>query len=138
MLKLLKTTDSYADKLVFDQILDERTRDSYKRFKRIPVGVPFIVTMSKCYKLYKRENVGRNQCLLKDYWTEEERIQEGFTFFLNLDDMAREKLRNLCKREPAAKIMVYAVFRRDPQCSGRYISELVKAHMIDVDTDDDC
>lgn len=68
----------------------------------------------------------------------EEEIEKGFTFLLNLDDAAREKLRNLCKREPAVKIMVYGVFRRDPQSSGRYISELIKAHMIDVDTDDDC
>lgn len=138
LLKYLKKNDMYADKLVFDQILDERTKDSYKRFKHIPVGVPFIITASKVYGLYKREYIGNNQCLLKDYWTMEEEIERGFTFLLNLDDTAREKLRNLCRREPAVKIMVYGVFHRDPQRSGRYISELIKAHMIDVDTDNDC
>ena len=138
LLKHLKKNDMYADKMVFDQILDERTKDSYKRFRRIPDGVPFIITASKVYGLYKHEYLSNNQCLLKDYWTMEEEIEKGFTFLLNLDDAAREKLRNLCKREPPVKIMVYSVFHRDPQSSGRYISELIKAHMIDVDTDNDC
>lgn len=64
-------------------------------------------------------------------------MKKGFTFLWNLDDAARDKLRNLCRWESAVKIMVYGVFRRDPQKSGRYISELIKSHMIDVYTDND-
>lgn len=130
VLKSLNTTDYYADKRVFDQILDERTIAAYRGYS-LPIGKPFIITTRKTSPYsYFLEN---NQWALVDYWSKSPNAKEPFVFIFTVTPGAKKKLYNLCQMDPAVKILVYAKFKRHPTLKNAYISELVKAQMITVD-----
>lgn len=133
VLKSLNIHDYYADKFVFDQILDARTIEAYRGYS-LPTGKPFIITARKTSPYsYFLEN---NQWALVDYWSKEPNAYEPFVFILTVTPGAKQKLYNLCKLDPAAKILVYSKFKKHPTLKRTYISDVVKAHMITVDTED--
>ena len=133
VLRSLKTSDYYADKLVFDQILDERTIEAYRGYS-LPTGMPFIISARKTSPyLYSLEN---NQWVLVDYWSKGPNAYEPFVFILTVTPGAKQKLYKLCQHDPAVKIQVYVKLKKHPTLPNTYISELVKAHMICASFDD--
>ena len=127
LLTILPPQVKYADRLVYDQILDERTIDGYKRFGRIPTERPFVINASKAVPRDYGIGLNNNQWLLRDFrdWG-----SNAFLFVLNLDAKAKEKLRNLCEIKPAVKIGVWAIFHAHPTRPMTFESELIKEHMI--------
>lgn len=133
VLKSLNTTDYYADKRVIDQILDERTIATYRRMP-IPEGKPFVITARKTLPNMYVQNRKNNQWVLVDYWTKKPNAYAPLVFVLTVTAAAKKKLYNLCLQEPAARVLIYAKFKRHPELKNTYVSDLVKAHMITVDT----
>lgn len=133
LLQSLDTKDVYADSLVFDQILDERTIDAYRRMP-IPVGKPFVITARKTLPYKYMKNLENNQWVLIDYWAKD--TYSPLVFVLTVTPGAKQKLYNLCQLDPAAKIHVYAIFKKHPTLPFTYLSELVRAQMICASFDD--
>jgi len=129
ILQSLDTKDYYADKLVFDQILDERTVAAYRRMP-IPEGTPFVITVRKTLPYPYVQNLENNQWVLVDYWTKSPNSYTPLVFILTVTAAAKKKLYNLCQRDPVVKIQVYVKLKKHPTLPNTYISELVKAHMI--------
>ena len=129
ILQSLDTKDYYADKLVFDQILDERTVAAYRRIP-IPEGTPFVITVRKTLPYPYVQNLENNQWVLIDYWTKSINSYAPLVFILTVTAAAKKKLYNLCQHDPAVKIQVYVKLKKHPTLPNTYISELVKAHMI--------
>lgn len=133
ILQSLDTKDYYADKLVFDQILDARTIEAYRGYS-LPTGKPFIITARKTspYSYF----LDNNQWALVDYWSKGPNAYEPFVFILTVTPGAKQKLYNLCQQDPTVKIQVYVILKKHPTLPNTYISELVKAHMICASFDD--
>ena len=130
LLESLSTTDTYANRLVFDLILDERTLEQYARMG-IPCGRPFVVTAKRTFPYNHDIQIGPSQWLLVDYWANGRRKDYPIRFLLNVTPDAQKKLVNLCRNEPFSKIFVYAIFKEYDRKRRIYESNLVMPHMID-------
>ena len=127
LLTILSPQAKYADQLVYDQILDERTIDGHKRFRKIPAERPFIITACKAIPRDYGISLNNNQWLLRDF---RDSGSKAFLFILNVDAEAKEKLWNLCDIKPAVRICVWSIFHKHPTLPRTFVSDLVKAHMI--------
>ena len=123
----LPSDSPYADRLVFDLMLDERTVDAYRRLGSVPTQWPFIVVTRKAIPRQRGFFLKNDQWLLVDFWGKE---HNAFFFILTVTPEAKQKLWNLCEISPAVKIIVWAEFRKDPTRPRTYISSLVKPEMI--------
>ena len=134
LLTRLSEKDTYANRLVYDQILDERTVAGYRRFGVIPTGRPFIITARKTIPREYGIQLTNGQWLLKDFWG---RGGNEFLFIVNVNEEAKQLLWNLSNITPAVKIVIWAVFHRCPTRPKTYISERVKPDMILYEVVDD-
>lgn len=123
----LPTNAQYADRLVYDQILDERTIQGYRRFGTIPTERPLVVNTKKALPRDYDISLNSNQWLLQDYWG---KGRNAFLLILNLDPEAKQKLWNLCDCKPAVRISILGIFRKHPTRPRTFVSDLVKSNMI--------
>lgn len=136
LLQMLSVTADYMDRKVFDLILDERTIPSYRRMG-LPVGRPIVIVGRRTLPYKHIEHLENSQWLLIDYWATGKYKKYPIVFLLTVDTEAKNKLINLCRLEPSAKIIVYAVFHKHTTLQRTYVSEPVKPQMITALIDDE-
>ena len=127
LLTRLSEKDIYASRLVYDQILDERTVAGYRRLGFIPTGRPFVITARKTHPREYGIQLANDQWLLKDFWG---RGGNEFLFILNVSEEAKQLLWNLSNISSTVKIVIWGVFCKCAIRHKTYMSDLLKPDMI--------